>query len=91
MDTKRRRALFRNRQSGQSRSEHYESLVSTIPVPELLRRCVDMPAHLKEAAEGLRWVSFTTLIWGSRANRSQTSTGCISLSRNIRSIASGFP
>jgi protoporphyrinogen oxidase len=61
VDTKRRRALFRNRQHGESRSEHYETLVSTIPVPELLRRCVDMPAHLKEAAEGLRWVSVYNL------------------------------
>lgn len=61
VDTKRRRALFRNRQSGESRSEHYESLVSTIPVPELIRRCVDMPARLKEEAEGLRWVSVYNL------------------------------
>ncbi|HKU52807.1 MAG TPA: FAD-dependent oxidoreductase, partial [Nitrospira sp.] len=57
IDTKRRRALFRDRSTGESLTEHYESLVSTIPVPELLRRCIDMPAHLKEAAEGLRWVS----------------------------------
>jgi protoporphyrinogen oxidase len=64
VDTKRRRALFRNRQSGESRNEHYESLVSTIPVPELIRRCVDMPAHLKEAAEGLRWVSVYNLNLG---------------------------
>ena len=64
VETKRRRALFRNRQNGQSRREHYESLVSTIPVPELLRRCVDMPPHLKEAAEGLRWVSVYNLNLG---------------------------
>jgi protoporphyrinogen oxidase len=64
VDTKRRRALFQNRESGESRSEHYESLVSTIPVPELMRRCVDMPAHLKEAAEGLRWVSVYNLNLG---------------------------
>lgn len=57
VDTKRRRALFRDRQAGQSITEHYESLVSTIPVPELVRRCLDFPAHLKEASEGLRWVS----------------------------------
>jgi len=50
VDTKRRRALFRDRRSGQSVTEHYESLVSTIPVPELVRRCLDLPAHLKEAA-----------------------------------------
>ena len=61
VDTKRRRALFRRRETGESRSEHYESLVSTIPVPELMRRCVDMPAHLREAAEALRWVSVYNL------------------------------
>lgn len=64
IDTKRRRALFRDRSSGESLTEHYESLVSTIPVPELLRRCIDMPAHLKEAAEGLRWVSVYNLNLG---------------------------
>jgi protoporphyrinogen oxidase len=64
VDTKRSRALFRNRQSGESRTEHYESLVSTIPVPELMRRCVDMPARLKEAAQGLRWVSVYNLNLG---------------------------
>jgi protoporphyrinogen oxidase len=57
VDTKRRRAIFRDRLRGESREEHYESLVSTIPVPELVRRCLDFPSHLKEAAEGLRWVS----------------------------------
>lgn len=61
VDTKRRRALFRNRKSGESLTEHYESLVSTIPVPELVRRCLDIPAHLKKAAEGFRWVSVYNL------------------------------
>ncbi len=64
VDSKRRRALFHDRQSGESREEHYESLVSTIPVPELVRRCLDFPAHLKEAAEGLRWVSVYNLNMG---------------------------
>ena len=64
VDTKRRRVLFRSLQNGVTHTEHYESLVSTIPVPELLRRCVDMPAHLKEAAEGLRWVSVYNLNMG---------------------------
>jgi len=57
VDTKRRRALFHDRRRGESRTEHYESLVSTIPVPELVRRCPDFPQRLKEAAAGLRWVS----------------------------------
>jgi protoporphyrinogen oxidase len=64
VDTKRRRALFRHLQSGESRTAHYESLVSTIPVPELMCRCPDMPAHLKEAAQGLRWVSVYNLNLG---------------------------
>jgi len=57
VDTKRRRALFHDRRRGETRTEHYESLVSTIPVPELVRRCPDFPERLKEAAAGLRWVS----------------------------------
>ncbi len=61
VDTKRRRVSFKNLQNGDIRTEHCESLVSTIPVPELLRRCTDMPVHLKEAAEGLRWVSVYNL------------------------------
>ena len=61
VETKRRRAVFKHQASGDTRTEHYESLVSTIPVPELMRRCPDMPTHLKEGAEGLRWVSVYNL------------------------------
>lgn len=57
VDTKRRRAIFRDRHTGRTSDEYYESLVSTIPIPELIRRCLDFPAHLKDAAESLRWVS----------------------------------
>lgn len=57
VDTMRRRAMFHDRSSGETREERYESLVSTIPIPELVRRCLDFPAPLKEAAEALRWVS----------------------------------
>jgi len=64
VDSKRRRALFHDRLSGESWDEHYELLVSTIPVTEFVRRCVDFPAHLKEAAEGLRWVSVYNLNMG---------------------------
>lgn len=56
LDTKRRRALFKGG-SGGVREERYETLVSSIPIPELVRRCRDIPARLKEAAAGLRWVS----------------------------------
>lgn len=61
VDTKRRRARFYDRLSDTTRTEHYESLISTIPVPELVRRCLDFPAPLKEAAERLRWVSVYNL------------------------------
>ena len=61
VETKRRRVVFKHQMSGDSRTEYYESLVSTIPVPELMRRCSDMPAHLKEGADGLRWVSVYNL------------------------------
>jgi protoporphyrinogen oxidase len=57
VDTKRRCARFHDLRSGEGREEHYESLVSTVPVPELVRRCRDFPDHLREAAQALRWVS----------------------------------
>jgi protoporphyrinogen oxidase len=53
--TGRRRVLFRKGQD--CREESYESLVSTIPVTELVKRCVDLAPTIKEAAASLRWVS----------------------------------
>ena len=53
--TERRRVLFRKGQD--CREESYESLVSTIPVTELVKRCVDLAPTIKEAAASLRWVS----------------------------------
>ena len=35
----------------------YEDLISTLPLPELLRRIVDLPPHIKEAGARLRYVS----------------------------------
>ncbi len=52
VDTKRRKAVFQD-----GRVERYETLVSTMPVPELVRRCVDLPAEIRDAARGLRCVS----------------------------------
>jgi protoporphyrinogen oxidase len=52
VDTARRQATFRD-----GRVESYETLVSTMPVPELVRRCTDLPKPIKEAAEGLRCAS----------------------------------
>jgi protoporphyrinogen oxidase len=55
VETVRRRAVFRDARG--ERSESYDRLVSTIPLPELIRRCVDIPASIREAADALRWVS----------------------------------
>jgi len=52
VETGRRRATFSD-----GRVEGYETLVSTIPVPELVRRCTDLPKAIHEAADGLRCVS----------------------------------
>jgi protoporphyrinogen oxidase len=52
VDTVRRRAVFQD-----GRTEHYETLVSTMPVPELVRRCAGLPPAIREAAAGLRCVS----------------------------------
>lgn len=52
VDTGRRRATF-----GDGGVVDYETLVSTIPVPELVRRCTDLPQDIREAAAGLRCVS----------------------------------
>ena len=57
VDTTRRRAIFRDHINGGTRDERYESLVSTIPIQELVSRCLDFPAPLKDAAGALRWVS----------------------------------
>jgi protoporphyrinogen oxidase len=59
VDTARRRALFSD-----GRTEQYETLVSTMPVPELVRRCTDLPAAIREAAAGLRCASVYNLNLG---------------------------
>jgi protoporphyrinogen oxidase len=55
INSQRRRAVFRDLHG--ERTESYERLVSTIPLPELVRRCVDLPDAVHEAAAQLRWVS----------------------------------
>ncbi len=52
VDTARRRATLSDNQVVE-----YDVLVSTIPVPELVARCTDLPASIREAADGLRCVS----------------------------------
>ncbi len=48
VDLRARRLEFAN-----GRSAHFESLINTIPVPELVKRIADVPAHVREAAERL--------------------------------------
>ncbi len=55
IETGRRRAVFRSAEG--ERTEEYERLISTIPLPELVRRCVDLPAPMRDLAGVLRWVS----------------------------------
>jgi len=38
-------------------TRHYEKLVSTIPLPELIRIIDSVPSEVKEASEKLRWTS----------------------------------
>lgn len=52
VETERRLVTFQD-----GRVEQYETLVSTIPVPELVRRCTDLPRAIREAAARLRCVS----------------------------------
>ncbi len=63
VDTVKKRAVFRDARQCQ-RVESYESLVSTLPIPELVKRCPDLPKGVKEAAQGLRWVSVSNVNLG---------------------------
>ncbi len=64
VDTGRRRATF-----GDGRAVDYDRLVSTIPVPELVRRCTDLPREIREAAAGLRCVSVYSVNLGVARER----------------------
>jgi protoporphyrinogen oxidase len=63
VDAKKRRATFRDAK-GAVHTEEYEALVSTIPIPELVRRCKDLPNEIREAATGLRCVSVYSINLG---------------------------
>lgn len=39
------------------RSEYYQTLVSTVPLPELIVRIKDCPVRIREAAKGLKYTS----------------------------------
>jgi protoporphyrinogen oxidase len=64
VDTRRRRATFQD-----GRVEDYETLVSTIPIPELVRRCTDLPMAIRDAAAALRCVSVYSVNLGVSRER----------------------
>jgi protoporphyrinogen oxidase len=68
VDAKKRRATFRDAK-GAVHTEEYEALVSTIPIPELVRRCKDLPNEIREAATGLRCVSVYSINLGVARER----------------------
>lgn len=68
VDSARRRAVFRVGANG-TRTVDYDRLVSTIPLPELARRCAGLPAAVREAAEGLRCVSVYSVNLGVARER----------------------
>ena len=68
LDTQRRRATFRTGQNG-SQVLEYEKLVSTIPIPELAKRCTDLPKDIREAAASLRCVSVYSVNLGVARER----------------------
>jgi len=39
------------------KSHHYENLISTMPLVELVEMIEDVPSAIKDAARGLRWIS----------------------------------
>ncbi len=52
------------------RAVRYSRLISTIPLPELVRRCGDLPSRLQEGARRLRHVSVQVLNLGLRGEPS---------------------
>jgi protoporphyrinogen oxidase len=68
VEATKRRATFR-RADGTVHTEAYDALVSTIPIPELIRRCPDMPDDIKAAATGLRCVSVYSINLGVARER----------------------
>jgi protoporphyrinogen oxidase len=90
VDTERRRAVFRNAGQGE-RSEEYSTLVSTIPLPELVRRCSDLPRSIHEAAEKLRWVSVYSVNLGIARERISDKHWIYFPERTYPFYRAGFP
>jgi len=90
VDTERRRALFRHRGQGEC-SEQYSALVSTIPLPELVRRCTNLPRAVHEAAEKLRWVSVYSVNLGIGRERISDKHWIYFPERTYPFYRAGFP
>ena len=86
VDTGRRRATFQD-----GRLEEYDTLVSTIPVPELVRRCTDLPRPIREAAEGLRCVSVYNVNLGLARERISDKHWIYFPEREYPFYRAGFP
>jgi protoporphyrinogen oxidase len=86
VDTARRRATFHD-----GRTESYETLVSTMPVPELVRRCTDLPKAIREAAEGLRCVSVYNVNLGVARERVSDKHWIYFPEREYPFYRAGFP
>ncbi len=59
--------IARRVHTADGRVQAYDRLVSTLPLPELVRRLDGVPQHLKDAAGRLRWVRWRYLDVGTRA------------------------
>ncbi len=90
VDTQRRRVVFRHAEHGE-RSEDYSALVSTIPLPELVRRCTDLPRAVQEAAEKLRWVSVYSVNLGIGRERISDKHWIYFPERTYPFYRAGFP
>jgi protoporphyrinogen oxidase len=49
------------------RTIHYENVISTLPLPELAKLVIDLPAHVRDAISGLAWFSVLLLNFGCRS------------------------
>ncbi|MGH7165170.1 MAG: FAD-dependent oxidoreductase, partial [Nitrospiraceae bacterium] len=90
VDTARRCATFQDKCHG-VRTEEYETLVSTIPVPELVRRCTDLPQAIREAAKGLRCVSVYNVNLGVARERVSDKHWIYFPEREYPFYRAGFP
>ncbi|HYM37633.1 MAG TPA: FAD-dependent oxidoreductase [Nitrospiraceae bacterium] len=86
VDTARRRATFYD-----GRAESYDTLVSTMPVPELIRRCTDLPKPVREAAEGLRCASVYNINLGVARERVSDKHWIYFPEREYPFYRAGFP